>query len=83
MNWMQNKIIWNMILASGIIDETVGSLIIPGLQLITWSVTTSYDLYKWCRKKDDKSVFIIEYKSVNETEDKSEEDFVLVSSMNV
>lgn len=95
MSWiMPNTFLWNLILASGIIDQSLLMLVGPGLQVLTWSATSGYDFYKWIRSKPKERLIIIECNSSHpvspssakhgrdrrEDSEDEEEEFLLITS---
>ncbi len=76
-----NTFWWRMLLASGIIDHSLLVIIGPSLDILTWTATSGYQLYKWIRKKPKQQVIVLEIKSRdtdNQSEDRGD-DFVLIS----
>jgi hypothetical protein len=73
-----NSFWWRLLLASGIIDHSLLVIIGPSLDVLTWTATSGYQLYKWMRKKPKQQVVILEvYKQDNINQ--SKDDFVLIS----
>ena len=67
MSWiMPNTLLWRVILASGILDQSLLMLVGPSLQMLTWSATSGYDFYKWIRSKPKQKIIIIECNAVND-----------------
>jgi len=72
-----------MLLASGIIDHSLLVIVGPSLDILTWTATSGYQLYKWMRKKPNQQVVILEIQNKDkDNKDQSldeEDDFVLIS----
>ncbi len=85
MSWFQpNSFWWRLLLASGIVDHSLLVIIGPSLDILTWTATSGYQLYKWMRKKPKQQVIILEIQG-KDTENKAhdklteEDDFILIS----
>ena len=88
-----NTFWWRMLLASGIIDHSLLVIVGPSLDILTWTATSGYQLYKWMRKKPNQQVIVLEtirpefVRSKIQNKDKTdqddykeeEDDFVLIS----
>ena len=81
-----NTFWWRMLLASGIIDHSLLVIVGPSLDILTWTATSGYQLYKWMKKKPSQQVVILEIQNKdNKEKDKKnqppdeEDDFVLIS----
>ncbi len=73
-----NSFWWRLLLASGIVDHSLLVIIGPSLDILTWTATSGYQLYKWMRKKPKQQVVILEVRA-QEKDNQSEDDFVLIS----
>ena len=75
MSWLYpNSLLWNLLLSSGLIDQSLLLLVGPSLQVLTWSCTSGYQFYKWIRTKPKDHSVILECKS-----DDQDEDLVVVT----
>jgi hypothetical protein len=82
MSWLQpNSFWWRLLLASGIVDHSLLVIIGPSLDILTWTATSGYQLFKWMKKKPKQQVIVLEIQSKekNETNQDEEGDFVLIS----
>jgi hypothetical protein len=82
-----NTFWWRMLLASGIIDHSLLVIVGPSLDILTWTATSGYQLYKWMKKKPNQQVVILEIQNKEKDKNKDnkdqpldeEDDFVLIS----
>ena len=81
-----NTFWWRMLLASGIIDHSLLVIVGPSLDILTWTATSGYQLYKWMRKKPNQQVIVLEIQNKDKDktdqdgdDNKEEDDFVLIS----
>ena len=78
-----NTFWWRMLLASGIIDHSLLVIVGPSLDILTWTATSGYQLYKWMRKKPNQQVIVLEIQNKDKTDQddykEEEDDFVLIS----
>ena len=78
-----NTFWWRMLLASGIIDHSLLVIVGPSLDILTWTATSGYQLYKWMKKKPSQQVVILEIqtkdKNSKDQPPNEEDDFVLIS----
>jgi hypothetical protein len=78
-----NTFLWRMLLASGIIDHSLLVIVGPSLDILTWTATSGYQLYKWMRKKPNQQVIVLEIQNKekdNKTQlEEEEDDFVFIS----
>ena len=81
MSWIYpNSFLWKLLLSSGFIDHSLLLLIGPTLDVLTWSATSGYQLYKWLRIKPKQNIIVLEYSYTDKDNIKSsEDDFVLIS----
>jgi hypothetical protein len=66
MSWIfRNNWLWYVLSSSGLIDQTLLVYAGPCLQVLGWSVTSSYQLFKWWTKKPPKErIVVLECRSI-------------------
>ncbi len=81
MSWFSpGAILWRMLLASGYLDQSLLMFVGPSLQVLSWSVTNGYSLYRWCNQPKPPKVIVLEVQTLSSELDKGTEDeFVVIS----